>query len=128
VTFPAAGKDRLITLCWLLLAIVHASPAAVLFRPSLINALYGIQPASSTGLLLVHRGGLFLAIVVVSSLATFSPGARRAASLVVGISIISFLMIYSSAGAPEGPLRTIAVVDVGALLPLAVVLWSAWLK
>jgi hypothetical protein len=120
--------DRLITLCWLVLAVIHASPATVLFRPSLISALYGIQPASSTGLLLVHRGGLFLAIVVVSSLAAFSRGARRAASLVIGISIISFLMIYGSVGAPEGPLRTVAIVDAAALLPLALVIWSAWLK
>jgi hypothetical protein len=37
-------------------------------------------------------------------------------------------MIYGSVGAPEGPLRTVAIVDAAALLPLALVIWSAWLK
>ena len=119
--------ERLVVVCWLILAAVHASPAAVLFKPSLTGMLYGVPPTGPTGLLIVHRGALFLAVFVVAVFAAFSPEARKAATLVVGISLVAFLAVYAMAGAPQGPLRTIAVVDALALLPLAYVTWSAWL-
>jgi hypothetical protein len=118
--------DWLNLVCWLALAAIHASPAAVLFRPDLTETLYGASPTGSTGLLMIHRGALFLAVVVVSSFAAFAPEARRAASLLVAISVVGFLLVYAAAGAPAGPLRTIAVVDAVALLPLALVSWRAW--
>ncbi|HEY5720903.1 MAG TPA: hypothetical protein VIT45_01140 [Allosphingosinicella sp.] len=118
--------ERLVVVCWLILAAVHASPAAVLFRPALTEALYGVPPTGPAGLLVVHRGALFLAVFVVAVFAAFSPEARKAATLVVGISLAGFLILYTMAGAPQGPTRTIAVVDAVALLPLAYVTWSAW--
>ena len=118
--------ERLVMVCWLILAAVHASPAAVLFRPALTETLYGVPPTGATGVLVVHRGALFLAVFVVAVFAAFSPEARKAATLVVGISVVGFLVVYAMAGAPQGPLRTIAVVDVLALLPLAFVTWRAW--
>ena len=119
--------DRLIVACWLALAAIHASPAAVLLKPSLIQTLYAVPPTGSSGTLLIHRGALFLAVVVVALFAAFAPEARRAATLVVGISVIGFLLVYAAGGAPEGPLRTIAVVDALALIPLAIVAWKAWI-
>jgi hypothetical protein len=113
-------------LCWLAIVAVHASPAAVLFRPALTERLYGVPPDGTTGVLLIHRGALFLAIVLVALYAAFAPEARRAASLVVAISVVGFLIVYALAGAPAGPLRTIALVDLAALAPLAIVLWTAW--
>ena len=118
--------ERLVVICWLILAAVHASPAAVLFKPALTQALYGVPPTGPTGLLVVHRGALFLAVFVVAVFAAFSPDARKAATLVVGISLVGFLTVYMMSGAPQGPIRTIAVVDALALLPLAYVTWSAW--
>jgi hypothetical protein len=118
--------DRLNVVCWLALAAIHASPAAVLFRPALTGTLYGVSPTGSTGILILHRGALFLAVVVVTLLAAVAPEARKAASLLVAISLAGFLLVYAMAGAPEGPLRAIAAVDALALLPLAVVTWQAW--
>jgi hypothetical protein len=118
--------ERLVIVCWLALAAVHASPAAVLFKPALIEILYGVSPTGSSGVLLIHRGALFLAVVVVALFAAFAPEARRAATLLVGISVVGFLLVYYVAGAPEGALRTIAIVDVLALAPLALVSWNAW--
>lgn len=118
--------DRLVVICWLILAAVHASPAAVLFKPSLTGTLYGVPPTGPTGLLIVHRGALFLAVFAVAVFAAFSPEARRAATLVVGISLIGFLAVYALARAPRGALRKIAVVDVFALPPFFYVTWSAW--
>lgn len=118
--------DRLVTFCWLALAAIHASPAAVLVKPGLTDTLYGVSPTGATGMIVIHRGVLFLAIVVVACFAAFVPEARKAATLLVGISVIGFLLVYISAGAPGGPLRTIALVDALALLPLAYVTWRAW--
>jgi hypothetical protein len=118
--------DRLNLVCWLALAAIHASPAAVLFRPDLTETLYGVSPGGSTGILILHRGALFLGVVVVTLFAAFAPEARRAASLLVAISVAGFLLVYVLAGAPEGPLRAIAMVDAVVLLPLAFVTWRAW--
>jgi hypothetical protein len=114
------------TAAWLLLALVHATPAAVLVRPGLIQSLYAVETTGDLGVLLVHRGALFAAIVVVCIYAAWEPGARRTAVLVVGISIVSFLGVYVIAGAPPGSLRLIAFVDLLALIPLALVTWRAW--
>ena len=97
-------------------------------RPALTTSLYGVPPSGPTGILLVHRGALFLAVVAVAIFATFAPEARKAATLVAGISVVSFLIVYAASGAPAGPLRMIALADLLAVPPLAVVIWNAWLK
>lgn len=121
-----ASMEAAIKIAWLLLALIHASPAAVLFRPSLVGRLYGISPDGPTGLLLTHRGATFLAIVVAAIWAAFEPSVRRLGSLVVGIAILSYLLLYVRAGLPPGPLRTIAAVDTFALAPLLLIAWNAW--
>jgi hypothetical protein len=118
--------ERFAFLCWLGLAAIHVSPAAVLFKPALLGSLYGVPPGGSPGLLLIHRGGLFLAVMIVAVYAAFAPGARRAATLVVATSVLTFLIVYISAGMPEGALRRIALVDCAALPLLAYVCWWAW--
>jgi hypothetical protein len=111
---------------WALLALIHASPAAVLFAPKLLRDLYGIEADGALGVLLVHRGALFLAIIAACVFALFDASSRRAASVVVTISVVGFLVVYARAGLPPGALRTIAIVDVVALLPLGWVLLAAW--
>ena len=118
--------DRLNMLSWLALAAIHASPAAVLVKPTLTNTLYGVAPTGTTGMLIVHRGALFLAVFAIALYAAFAPEARKAATIVVAISVIGFLLVYVTAGSPKGPLRTIALADALALLPLAYVTWKAW--
>ncbi len=113
---------------WLFLAVVHLTPAAVLVKPDLVRSLYGVDAAGDLGVLLVHRGALFAAIVAVCLYAAWEPTARRAASLVVGVSIVGFLLVYTLAGAPSGSLRLIALADLVALVPLAFVTWKAWLN
>lgn len=121
------GIERLVVASWLVLAAVHATPALVLFAPALTERLYGVAPGGTLGMLIVHRGALFLAVFAVAVLAAFDPGARRTASLVVAISLIAFLIVYVGGGSPKGPLRTVAIVDAVALPALAVVAWRAWL-
>jgi hypothetical protein len=118
--------EMAIKIAWLLLALVHASPAAVLFRPSLLQTLYGVPADGATSLLLTHRGATFLAIVAAAVWAAFDPSARRLCTVILAVSVLGYLILYARAGMPGGPLRTVAAVDAFALAPLALVMWSAW--
>ncbi len=118
--------ELLTKIAWGLLALVHVAPAAVLLRPSLAQQLYGVSPTGEAGVLIIHRGALFLAIVALAVWAAFDDGARRAASLAVAISVIGFLIVYWRAGMPAGALRTIAIADMIAIVPLAFVVFAAW--
>ena len=120
--------DLLSRIAWSLLALLHLAPALPLFNPRLVETLYGVPPTGEAGVLLVHRGALFLAVLVAAVVALFSPEARRVASLVVAISMIGFLLVYWRAGLPAGALRRIAVADMIGLLPLGLVLWEAWAR
>jgi len=112
---------------WISLALVHVMPAAVLFAPSLTQRMYDIAPHGDVGILIVHRGALFLAIIVTALFAALDPAVRRAASVIVAVSVIGFLFVYVRANMPPGALRTIAIADFVALLPLAFVTWNAWI-
>jgi len=113
-------------LSWGLLVLIHLTPTFVLIAPGLVERLYGVSAQGDLGVLLTHRGGLFLAIMVAAIFAAFVPDSRKLASLVVGISMLSFLILYMRAGWPAGPLRKIAMMDAVGLVPLAFVSWQAW--
>lgn len=115
-----------VKLAWLAVGLIHLSPAAVFFAPSLIERVYGITAGGPSDLLLVHRGALFAGVVVTAALAIFDAGARRSASLFAAMSVIGYLIAYWRAGAPSGALQTVARVDLFALAPLAVVIYDAW--
>lgn len=112
--------------CWLILAAIHAAPAAVLVSPGLAASLYDVPPQGIAGLLVTHRAAMFLGVLAVALLGVASPAARPAASLVVGISMLGFLAVYAAHGLPAGSLRTVAVVDALALPALGFVAWQAW--
>ena len=110
---------------WLILAAIHAIPALALIRPATLTALYGVAADSPIFLLMQHRAALFLAVFVACVWAAFVPEGRKLASLVVGISMVSFLVLYAMGGAPEG-LKRIALVDLAGLAVLAGVAWLAF--
>jgi hypothetical protein len=111
---------------WVVLAAVHAGPAAVFFTPALAGRLYDVAPTGEAGVLIVHRGALFLALVIGAAAAVVDRSARRAVSLVMAVSVFGYLVTYARAGAPPGALRVVALADALALLPLALVFVSAW--
>jgi hypothetical protein len=120
--------EVLVKLAWLALVLIHASPSAVAFSPSLLKKLYGADPSGALGMLLTHRGVLFVAVLAVAALAIVNHQARQAASLVVAISMMGFLVVYWRGGMPAGPLRTIAWVDLVGLVPLLLVAYDAWFR
>ena len=110
---------------WGLLALLHGVPALATVRPALITRLYGVEPGGDTFALLHHRAALFAVVLVVSIWAIFDPAVRRLASVAVALSMLSFLAIYFTAGAPSS-LRSIAVADMIGLPVLLSATWLAW--
>ncbi len=112
-------------IAWLALAAVHALPALAFVRPAMLTALYRLTPDNPLFLLMHHRAALFVAVFAACVWAAFDPGARRLASVLVAISMLSFLLLYFHAGSPPA-LRRIAMVDMFGLIPLAFVAFTAF--
>ncbi len=107
---------------WGVLAALHAPPAVALLRPGLLETLYGVQAGSIAFLLLHHRAALFGVVVLVALHAAARPAARLMATLALGLSMASFVMIWALGGMPA-ELRVIAVAD---LLGLPLLAWLGW--
>jgi hypothetical protein len=120
--------EMLTKAAWGLLVLIHCTPAAVVFSPSLTTKLYGVDATSAVGVLLVHRGALFLAIVAAGLFALFDPDVRRACSVILAISMIGYLVVYAQGGLPPGPLRQVAFVDLAGLIPLGFAAFMAWAR
>ncbi len=114
--------DRIL---WLVLAGIHAMPALAFFRPAMMGAMYRMTADNPLFLLMRHRAALFVVIVVVALWAMVDPGTRRLASVVLAISMLSFLGLYWQAGSPTA-LRTIAIVDLVGLPVLSLAMWRAF--
>ena len=115
-----------IRIAWLLLALLHVMPALSVFLPALVESLYGFKPEGELAVLMTHRGVLFLAVFVAALIAAFHEPSRKLASVVIGISVIGFLIVYANAGFIDGNLRRIAIPDAIGLLPLVWVAYNAW--
>lgn len=118
--------ETLTRAAWAALILIHVPSAAVLFLPGLVRTLYAVDPQADLGMLMTHRGALFLAVIAACVFALFEPQSRRLASVVIAISVAGFLVVYARAGMPAGASRTIALVDLVALAPLALVSFEAW--
>ena len=118
--------DMLTRAGWVALALLHLIPVLPFFAPALVERLYGVPASGEAGVLLVHRGALFLGVLVAALVAAWQPEARRVASVVAAISMVGFLLAYARAGFPTGSLRKIAVADLLGLAPLLFVAWQAW--
>jgi hypothetical protein len=117
--------DIAVRIGWSLLVLVHLMPALAFFQPARLAALYRVGPDNPLFSLMHHRAALFVVIVILCIWAAFDPAVRKLAVVGVGFSMLSFLLIYWRAEQPEA-LRTIAMVDLIGLIPLALVAWAAF--
>lgn len=117
---------NVVSICWLLLAALHVVPSAAFFSSSLTARLYAVDATGDAALLLRHRGAMFLSVVIACAWALLDSGSRRLASVVVAVSMVSFLILYLLAGRRHGALDLIAGLDAIGLVPLLVVLHAAW--
>lgn len=113
---------------WAVLALIHAPPAAATFLPGLRRRLYGgVDESGPLGIILIHRGILFLAIFAACVFAALNADARELATIVTTTSVVGFLLVYLRAQpASQRPLRAVAAVDAIGLVPLTIVLFDAW--
>jgi hypothetical protein len=119
------GMVMIERICWALLALIHFTPASMLFRPAAIGRMYHVDTAGPLAVLLHHRAALFVIVVIACLWAMADPGARRLAAIVVATSMLSFLILYWNAGSPTS-LKTIARVDLAGLPFLSFVCWRAF--
>lgn len=112
-------------ICWAILGLIHLMPALALFQPQLLTRMYGIQAGTDAFTLMHHRAALFLVVVIMAVWAALRPEVRPLASVAVGLSMGSFLILWWVAGASPA-LRTIALADLIGLLFLMVAGWQAF--
>jgi hypothetical protein len=126
ITRHRSAMERLVTICWILLALIHAPPALALFVPDMMGRLYGEIPPGPVALMLQHRAALFLIVCAIGLAAAFQPDIRKLAVLVFAVSMLSFIALYGLAGWPPGPLRTVAIADAIGLVPLLIVAMASF--
>jgi hypothetical protein len=120
----ADGVGMWTALAFAVVGAIHLMPIAPVFVPETLSRLYGIAPTDSTLLVLMRHRALLLALVGILCLwASWAPGVRPAALLAAAINVVGFLGFYALYGNPAGALRTIAIVDLVALPPLAFAAW-----
>ena len=117
---------NLVTLSWLVLLLIHATPAVAAFSKRLCVQMYAVDETPGLGVVLAHRGVLFLAVALACFIAAQDPPSRPLATVVTGTSLLGFLALYAKAGFPKGPLQGIALVDLVGVPPLALVTADAW--
>lgn len=115
----------LIALAWLALVLVHIMPAAAAFSPRLRQRMYGVSEDANLGVILTHRGVLFICVDAACLYAAFDAPSRPLAAVVASISVLGFLIVYAKAGMPKS-LRTIALIDLIAIAPLLIAAGDAW--
>ncbi|MSP75047.1 MAG: phosphopantetheine adenylyltransferase [Rhodospirillaceae bacterium] len=129
---PAAGRQAggmWTSLAFAVVGAIHLMPIAPVFVPETLARLYGITPGEPTLLVLLRHRALLLALVGILCLwASWAAPVRPAALLAAAINVVGFLSFYALYGNPAGALRTIAIVDLIALPPLAFAVWSTLVR
>jgi len=120
-------RHMIYQICWAILGLIHLMPALALFQPQLLTRIYGIQAGTDAVLLMHHRAALFLVVVIIAVWAALRPEVRPLATVALGLSMGSFLILWWIAGASPA-LRTIALADLIGLPVLLVAGWQAFQK
>lgn len=107
------------TVCWLLLALIHLTPALAFFKPDLIQKLYGIDKHNPLFAILHHRAALFLSVFLVLIWAACDVQIRPVAGSIATVSMISFIYIYHKYQQPA-QLKRIYQFDLFGLIPLSI--------
>ena len=114
-------------LCYAALALIHITPASMLFRPQAIGKLYRVEASGSLLTLLHHRAALFVIVVIACLWGMIDPATRRLAVVVIATSMLSFLAVYWQNGSPP-VMKSIALADMAGLPFLAFAAWTAFAK
>lgn len=116
----------------LLAAFIHIAPAIGVLSVQKLTALYGVNPADATTVLLLRHRALLFAIVGTGMLiAVFVPGWRVAAGLIALFSMLSFIALAAGESVTPAIQRVIRIdlvvsVVLGAALAAKLILVATW--
>ena len=118
---------HVVTACLLLVALVHAVPAAGIAGAGPLAALYGVQVRDpDIEILLRHRAVFFGLVALLLGASAFHAPLRTQALGVAVASVASFLLVAWQVGGCNASLQRVVQVDVLALAALAVAALLHW--
>lgn len=120
-----SAPNLLERICWIVLALVHLTPALAFLKPSMLTQLYAVERGNPLFVAMHHRSALFVVVLTMCIWPMFDPRVRTLSVVGVGASVLTFLFLYWRAGAPA-LLRRIAIADTIALPAWAYVAWRAF--
>jgi hypothetical protein len=109
----------LITVLFLVVAVIHLLPLPGVLGSSQLAALYGLDVTDpNLAILLRHRAVLFGLLGAGCAIAAFVPAWQNAALIAAGISTVSFLLIVLTTGGYNAALTRVVTADVVAIVCL----------
>lgn len=112
---------RIVPVCLLVVALIHAIPVAGLLGPRALGFLYGFSVSDpNLELALRHRAGLFGILAAFLAYAAFHPPLHRLALVAGFASLVSFLVLAYSVGPLNQAMLGVVRADWFALLVLGV--------
>jgi hypothetical protein len=110
---------RVLPICLLLVALIHAIPAAGLLSPKILSLLYGFSVTEpNLELALRHRAALFGLLACFLVYASFNPSLHRVALVAGFASVLTFLALASFIGPLNQAMRGVVRADFVALVLL----------
>lgn len=115
--------DKIASIILVIVGIINILPIMVFFSPSQTKKLYGIPLEGETLTLLMRHRGVLLSIVGIALIVSaFKTDYRIFAIALAFISKATFIFLITTSSNYAVELRQVALIDVGAMILLAVVL------
>lgn len=110
----------LITLSFLVVAVIHLLPLPGVLGSGQLATLYGVEVSDpNLAILLRHRAVLFGLLGAGCAIAAFVPSWQNAALVAAGISTVSFLLLAVTTGGYNAALARVVTADIVAIVCLA---------
>ena len=118
---------RVLSVCLLVIGVIHLLPLAGVVGASRLSALYGIPVTEpNLELLLRHRAVLFGVIGGLCIAAAFRPALQGVALVVAATSVVSFLLLARAVGGYNAQVGRVVTADWVALAALTIGALAYW--
>ena len=127
--FPhwCSRMGRVLSVCLLVVGVIHLLPLAGVVGASRLSALYGIAVAEpNLELLLRHRAVLFGVLGGLCIAAAFQPALQGVALVAATTSVVSFLLLARAVGGYNAQVGRVVTADWVALAALAIAAVAYW--
>lgn len=122
------AMKTLLSLCLVVLGLIHLLPLVGVLGPARLQALYGVVVAQDAdlSLLLRHRAVLFGLLGGALVVAVWHRPWQGPALVAAALSVLSFVALAGLGGGLNPALTRVLWVDLAACLPLALGAWAWW--